>query len=1148
MTFARIRHPEWVERTVGALAYARDIRPAGLLIGHVVRAPHPHARLLALDVTAARAAPGVVAVLTADMLPDRPYRDYYTHDRPALVGDRAVWFGQEVAVVAAETAAAAAAAAPLVRARWQPLPVVDTVAQALAPGAALVHPDRAPGNIATAADRRFGDQAAGTAAGLRSLRATYGCGAQTHACMEPHSALAHWDAGQGVMNLWTPTQAPRNVGAEVAWMLGLDPEAVRVHRVGVGGDFGARVRASDVEVPAAHLARITGRPVAIRLSRADEFAFAKRQHETTVELETWYDEAGLIRFRDAAVTVDNGAFIQGGSNQMNYCSILLASQYRVAGARVSGRSIYTNRRPGGAFRGAGGPQATFALECQMDEIAADLGRDPIDLRLANLNRAGDTTITGWEIGSCAAAECLAEVRRRLDWDARRAAGPGQGDRLRGVGVALAMHVSGAVVSPATAHAAATVEIGANGGVVLSTGCADPGTGEYAVMVQLVAHALGIAPERVELRAMDTATTPYDPGAGSSRATMITGTAVAEAAAALADRLRAGAAALLGGPADAVRLEAGEARIPGASVPLGAVAAAAGGVLSVTLDRVADTPVVPMTHADSGHGNLSPAYAFAAHGVEVEVDRATGAVRVLRVVAVHDAGTVINPAGAEGQVTGGVVMGLGAALGEQLLWHDGRPHVTGFVDYAMPRADSVPPIEVAFVGPPSPRGPHGAKSVSEIALMPIAAAVANAVAHATGVRLRALPLTPDKVLAALSPPRGPRPAPVWLRPRRWRAALVRRAYPRGLFALLHRDGGTPHAAPPPPVTALDRPADVAAAVAAVAAGAAPLGGGTDLLPARAQGLAGAPRLAALAGAGLDGWHEGADGSLTLGATVTLQDLAAGLTGSALPGDRALAEVAAGIATPQVRAMATLAGNLCQQNRCWFLRSGFDCYKRGGGARPCYAVTGDHRYFHAVIDAGRCQSVTPSDLATVLVALAAGVQVAGPAGRRTIPAGRFHTGPGETALRPGEIVTAVTIPAASRAAAARVGKLALTGDGFAIVSAAASLAASPDGRITGARIVLGGVAATPWRARAAEAALAGWSVARADAARAARAWAPAAHPLPGNAWKVDAAAGLLARVLAGALDDLATPRSGARDSARAATAPTPPTTHHHQGETP
>ena len=1127
MTYARIRHPEWVERTLGSMRYTRDLRPEGLLVARVLRCPWPAAQIRSIDVDAARSLPGVAAVLTGADLPDRNYRDYGQMDRPAMARERAVWFGQEVAVVAAETEAIADAALAQIRVEWKPQPYVSTVAEALRPGAPAVHPERAADNRATVASRHFGDTATARVDGARRVSGDYGCGPQHHACMEPHSALAHWDANTKTLHLWTPTQAPRAIAGEIAYMLDLAPERVHLHRIGVGGDFGSRVKPGDIEVLAAHLSRITCRPVLIQLDRAEDFAFAKRQHETWVSLTSGYDDAGIVHHREAQVTVDNGAFMQGGSNQMNYCSILLAAQYRLKGAEVQGQSVYTNRRPGGAFRGAGGPQAVFAIESQMDEIAERVGMDPIDLRLNNLTSPGDTTITGWHIGTSAAVECLEEVRRRLDWESARTRG-GSG---RGVGVALATHVSGAVVNSLTGRAGVAVEMGQNGGVVLSSGCADPGTGEYAVIAQLAAAELGVAVDSVELRTMDTANTPWDPGAGSSRATMVTGGAALAAARELADDLRFQAGSMLGGNPEAVILENGTARLGAQNIPLGVVAAAHPKSVSGTLrvERETEVPVLPvgMTHEDDGYGNLSPAYAFAAHGVEVEVDHATGVVRVLRVVAAHDAGTVINPAGAEGQVTGGVAMGLGMALGEQLIWLDGKPQVTGYVDYGMPRAEEVPPIEVAFVGGPDPSGPGGGKSISEIALMPVAAAVANAIAHATGARLRELPLSPDRVLAALAPERKVQPRSLWQRPTHWRTAVVRHAYPRGLFRIMKRLAPPRRlGALPPPIQAVKRPSDAAAAIEILSQqdDARPVGGATELLAQRAQGLAAPAVLVSLTDSeALTSHAEGDDGTLYLGGAMTLAQAENRLNAAGQLGDMALAHAITTIATPQIRETGTLGGNLCQGNRCSFLRSGFDCYKRGGATRPCYALAGDHRYHHAVIDGGRCQAVTPSDLGTVLSALGATIVIEGPRGRRRVIAENFYKGPGETILGPAEIVATIAIPETARVADTAFEKFALSPDGFAVASAAVMLRRATDGRVLSSQIVLGAVAPTPWRAKLSEAALTGFHPDSATLDAAASAWIRAAHPLPHNDWKLDAAAGVLRRALAravalqGPLDD-------------------------------
>lgn len=1116
MIGADVRHLEWDERTRGTARYTADIPAEGMLEARVLRSPHPHARILDIDTRAALAAPGVAAVLTAADLPDERYQDYGVSDRPPLARDLVRHIGQEVAVVAAETSEQAGSALELIRIRYRPLPAVLDPAAALRPGAPLVHEPQ--GNVVKSYDRRFGDPEEGRRAAAHLHRARYGFGMQAHACMEPHTALASYDAGERMLHLWAPTQAARNIQREVARMLGLELEQVRLHRVAVGGDFGSRVRVSDIEVLAGALAMRTGRPVRLALDRAEEFAQTKHRHGFAIELETGVAADGTLLFRDADVLVESGSYAHAGPNELNYCTLLLGAQHRLMGAHVRGQAVYTNRRPGGSFRGAGGPQAVFAIESQLDELAGRLGMDPIELRLRNLNRPGDTTLTGWRIGTAAIAECVAAVSKALDWDAARMRG-GQG---RGVGIAVALHVSGAIVAPGTSRAEAEVRIGPDGRVRLSSGSSDPGTGQSTLIAQICAAELGVRLDRVDVATMDTATTPYDPGAGSSRGTYVTGMAVREASRAAADGLRELAAGKLGVDPGDVTLDDGYAVAGADRLPIGDLAALSFGEhgpgLSIHREHVAE---IPLAAAD-GPADLSPSYAFAAHGVEVDVDSETGRVRVLRVVAAHDSGTVINPVSARGQVVGGVVMALGAALGEELAFEGGRAVNPSYVDYAMPRAADAPPVEVIFVGEPSPRGPSGAKGLAEIAMMPTAAAVANAVAHATGVRVRQLPITSDAILDGLHG-RARHGRPLWRRPDRWWIAAVRWAYPRGLHALLHRRAtrrghGIPAA---PAIEALVRPRGTAAAVAALAGcpDASAIGGGTDLLVQRSQGLA-APRVLVdlTSCADLPRLAPDCDGDLRIAATTTLANLVRSLEGSQWPGDRVLAETTRTIASAQIRESATVGGNVCQAKRCWFYRNGFPCYKRGGAASPCYAVLGDHRFHHAILGAHRCQAVTPSDLATILVALGGRVRLLGPVGARELPIGSFYKGPGETALRGGEIVTELVVPAAARRAASAFEKLGRYEGDFAIVSAAAALRTGEDGRIAGCRVVLGGVAPVPYRARAVERLLTGRDragVRPEEITAAARAWAGETHPLDGNAWKVDAAVALTARAITAAL---------------------------------
>jgi CO/xanthine dehydrogenase Mo-binding subunit/CO/xanthine dehydrogenase FAD-binding subunit len=954
-------------------------------------------------------------------------------------------------------------------------------------------------------DRVYGDVASGRQAAAATATGRYRFGRQAHACMEPNGTLARWNPGTRRLELWTSTQSPYFVREEVARILGLDLGQVVVREVAVGGGFGSKSKITDHEVLAAALAVRTGRPVRLVLSREEEFATTKCRHDFDVELTTGVDRDGRLTHREARILVDNGAYNHSGASVTGAAVAAMASWYRTrGGVHVRATLVDTNKHPGGQFRGYGHPQVAFAIESQMDELADARGLDPIDFRILNAHRSGDVTQAGWRLHSAHLAECLEAVRDAIGWREKRA----QRGSGHGVGVAVAMHVSGARTYADANRAEARVDLRADGEVRVRFGGADPGTGQKTVIAQVAAAELGVDLSRITVVTMDSEETPFDLGSWSSRGTVMSVHAVGTAARAAARRLRELAADKLGVPAEDVVLRDGHAVAGNVRIAIEDLLTGLGGELSVTETAVVDTELV--NHA-TGVADISPAYAFAAHAVEVEVDRATGEIRVLDVVAAHDCGVPVNPTAVESQIVGGVAMGLGAALGEQLLYEGGRLVNPAYLHYALPRAADVPPIRAILLGRADPRAPYGVKGVGEISMVPVAPAVANAVTHAVGVRLRELPLTPDRVLGALRAQDGRRRRyHVWRRPGRWWIGSMRWAYPRGVHALLERGGARLTGAPPPPVaiTSLDRPTAVAEAVAVLGRDreAAPLAGGTDLLPLIEQGL-GRPRtLVDLSGvAELAQIRETDTGDLVVGAGVTLADLAR------WPRlDAVLRRVLATIASPQIREMATVGGNLCQAKRCWFYRNGFPCYKRSGITAPCYAVLGDHRYYHAVLGAHRCQAVTPSDLATVLVALDATVQIAGPAGARRLPVARLYIGPGETALRPGEIIRAIQIPAAGRARRSGFEKLRLWEGDFAVVSACASLDLA-GGIVRDARVVLGAVAPTPYRARAVERHLRGRPLTLETIAAAAEAWTSAAHPLAGNAWKVDAACGLLRRGL-------------------------------------
>jgi CO/xanthine dehydrogenase Mo-binding subunit/CO/xanthine dehydrogenase FAD-binding subunit len=910
--------------------------------------------------------------------------------------------------------------------------------------------------------------------------------------------------------VWVSTQAPYFVRKELAHVLDLSQEQVVIHQVAVGGGFGSKSKISEYEAVAAALSIKTGRPVRLALTREEEFAATKSRHRFEMSLTTTATSSGTLISRRAVIDVENGAYNHSGPSVMGAGTSAIASLYRTAHVEFAASLVYTNKHPGGQFRGYGNPQMTFAIESQMDELADRLGIDPIELRVRNANQAGDVTHTGYRLGSAGLVQCLEAARDAIGWREKRSL-RGSG---RGVGIAAAIHVSGAYMYPDANRSSAGVEISLDGMVLVRFGGADAGTGQRTVLAQVVASELSVPVSQVRVLMMESDQTPTDLGAWSSRGTYMGGHAVRKAARSAALQLKWRAAALAAVTAEDVRLEDGQIRGGGFSwtiEELMSLTGAAQGPVTAAGEHVAD---IEEPDFRTGRGNISGAYSFAVHAVEVEVNRRTGKVGVCDVVAVHDSGTILNPLLAESQVIGGVVMGLGAALGEELVYEDGRMVNQAFMHYPLPRAADVPLIRPVFVQTDDPNGPYGAKGIGEIAIVPTAAAVANAVAHAAGVRIRDAPLTPDKVLMALRAAEGrpQRRYHIWRRPDRWHVAAMRQAYPLGVHALLHRFGtrfARPQAAAALRIVATPR--DVAAASEALrSVDARPLAGGTDLLTAACQGVSELGTLVDVTVVPeLGKMCVDPDGTWRIGAAVRLAELERDAEDISPAG--VVAQAVRTIASPQIREMATVAGNLCQQNRCWFYRNDFPCFKRGGVTCPCYAVNGDHRFYHAVMDADRCQAVSPSDLATVFVALDATAVAASAGTSRRIPLANFYRGPGETVLSRSEFLTQVNVPAGVGRRTSAFEKLSLWSGDFAAVSACSSLTVVAD-QVIDARVVVGAVAPTPVRLTPVERAIVGTvPTSQIQLEEIARVWTEKAHPLPHNSWKVEAAVGLVLNTL-------------------------------------
>ena len=741
------------DRVMGRTIYASDLRLPDMLAGRILRSPHSHARIRSIDTSAAERLPGVLAVVHAGNVTQRPFG--YGADNVPLKGDRVRCVGDEVAAVAAEDELAAERALELIQVDYEVEPAVFDPFRALEPGAPAVHPERADveGNLSMRWDFTHGDVEAAAREAAVIVEGTYSSPLSAPVPIETHCCVAAFDS-EGRLDVWTGVHMAFMYRKAIADCLDLDWRDVRVHQPPIGGSFGGKIDIDPIDFITILLARAARRPVRIHFSREEEFVASRLRQPMHLHLRTGADRDGNLLFRDADVVSDNGAYNAWGSHALLVVMQTISSLYRVPASRVRSRVVYTNKAYGGSVRGFGNPEATFAVERQTDELAEALGMDPIELRLRNANRPGDVTPQGMRITSCGLAECLETVRRRSRWDQRRGR---MRERRRGLGVAAYVHVGGGARIYPSDGCGSILKVDEAGRVTLVTGASELGQGSETVLAMVTAETLGVPLAAVRVVNDDTELKPWDVGAHASRTTFVAGNSARLAALEVRAKLLETAAEVLeADPADLL-IEDGLISVrgsPGRSVPYDRVARRrmlrqGGSLLMAT--AFYDPPTEPQD--ERYVGNISAAYGFGAHVAEVEVDEETGLVRVLGLWCAHDVGRALNPAGVEGQVHGGAVMGLGLALTEELGIAEGHVQHPSPREYGLLTALGVPPIDVSLVETIDPEGPFGAKGIGEAGLVPVAAAVANAVADATGARPSSYPLAPWKVLDWLASARS-----------------------------------------------------------------------------------------------------------------------------------------------------------------------------------------------------------------------------------------------------------------------------------------------------------------------------------------------------------------------------------------------------------
>ncbi|MDM0045780.1 xanthine dehydrogenase family protein molybdopterin-binding subunit [Variovorax dokdonensis] len=737
-------------KVLGRALYAGDYKLPGMLHGKVLRSPYPHARIVAIDTSAALALPGVKAVLTGADAPAALWGVH--HKERAILAKGVVRFaGEEVAAVAATTEEIARDALDLIHVDYEELPAILTPDESLDEAAPGVHPGR--NNIAHEIRYTRGDPDAGFAAAHLVHEATYDCHAQYPGYLEPMGTVATVDA-EGRLVVWTSTQSISQARLRLASALERPISSVRVIQATTGGGFGAKMVEDANNLIAALLAVRTGMPVRLVNNRLEDFLAACSSVPERVTLKLGMDKDGIIVAKDVRVIADCGAYAGLSGDVMHVTSMRSDNMHKNANVRSHATLVYTHTPPHGAFRGFGGAQMQFALNSHIHTMAEKLGLDPVEVHKRNALKAGDVSVHGWKIGSTGLAECVEQCTQAIGWTQKRQRPKGTGSRRLGVGMAAAMHVSGNRTIGNWDGSVVVVKINEDGRVFIMSGECDMGQGAMTMLSQVVAHELDIPIAHTLVLPPDTDTSPIAIGSLASRVTIAAGNAAIVAGRMARDKLLAIAAKKWSVPIQRLRLAGGfvfddeaqqERRATIAELARLHIWSHGGEGIQVSGTWDAKTQM----HDDNLYGNIAPAYSYAAQAVEVEVDTQTGRVTVLDSFVSDDCGKALNPTAIHGQTNGATVQAMGWTLYEQMQIEGGRLMNGNFADYNMATADAVPLLRGGFVESNDPNGPYGAKGASETAILPGAPAIANAVYDAVGVRITDLPITPQKVLAALA---------------------------------------------------------------------------------------------------------------------------------------------------------------------------------------------------------------------------------------------------------------------------------------------------------------------------------------------------------------------------------------------------------------
>jgi 4-hydroxybenzoyl-CoA reductase alpha subunit len=737
-------------KVTGQTVFADDLVLPRMAFARLLRSPHPHARIRRIDVSRAAAAPGVLATLVGAELPIPFGILPVSQDEHALSLDRVRFVGDPVAAVAAVDEEAAEAALALIDVDYEVLPALMSIDEALARPDVRIHDYGPYGNVHKEVSFDFGDVDAGFAEADHVREDTFFFEGNTHLPLEQHAAVAAYGP-DGKLTLWSSTQTPHYVHRALARVLELPAAHVRVIATPNGGGFGGKSDPFSHELVVAKLSMKTGRPVKVTLTREEVFYCHRGRHPVHMWIRTGLKRDGSITAMHFRTALDGGAYGSYGVASLYYTGALQTVTYRVPRYKFEGVRVFTNKPPCGPKRGHGTPQPRYALECHIDKFCADLGLDPARWRLDHTVAPGTITANQMQVRTIGLRECLERVLDRSAYASKRG---GQMGAARGIGIAGSSYISGAglpIYWNAMPHSGVQIKIDRGGGVAVFCGSTDIGQGSDSVLAYVVAEELGIAPKDIRVVSADTDLTPVDLGSYSSRVTLMTGNAAIEAARKLRVLVLGAASRKLEVPIE--RLRAAHGRIWDAGDPSRALSFVEAAVLAEaahgTLGAVGSyTPPRSVARWKGAGVGPTPTYSYSAAAVEVSVDRETGLIRVDKVWIAHDVGRSINPLLVIGQVEGSVYMGLGEALMEEQAFRKGRHKIPSLLEYKSPTTLEMPPVESILVETLDPQGPYGAKECGQGPLLPVIPALASAVYDAVGVWVDEVPITPEKVLAAL----------------------------------------------------------------------------------------------------------------------------------------------------------------------------------------------------------------------------------------------------------------------------------------------------------------------------------------------------------------------------------------------------------------